>query len=378
MKVLILSCNTGGGHNSAGQAMKERLELDGHYVVMLDFLKLANELTAKVVGDAYVNIAKYTPNFFHFIYDVGMAISSSKRKSPVYFANSHMAKYLKNYLENNHFDIILMPHLYPAETITYMKKNNMPLPKTIAISTDYTCIPFWEETNCDAYVVAHEDLIGEYVKRGIPQNKIYPLGIPVKENFNHHNNTAMAKKKLHLPTNKPMHLIIGGSMGFGKIQNFTSGLNKECKSKEEIVVICGNNKKLKSMLDNEFRDNKNIKILGFTDKVNEYMSASDVIYTKPGGLTSTEVININKPLVHTNPIPGCETSNVNFFAKRKMSVSANSINEQIKKGRTLIYNKKLREKMICAQKKNVKANAAYDIERLMLKLCDSNTIKESN
>lgn len=62
-----------------------------------------------------------------------------------------------------------MPHLYPAETITYMKKHNMLPVKAVAIGTDYTCIPFWEETNCDYYIIPHEDLADEYIKRGVPK-----------------------------------------------------------------------------------------------------------------------------------------------------------------------------------------------------------------
>ena len=55
-------------------------------------------------------------------------------------------------------DVLVMPHLYPAETITYMKRKGMKLPLTVAVMTDYTCIPFWEETDCDYYVMSHEAL----------------------------------------------------------------------------------------------------------------------------------------------------------------------------------------------------------------------------
>ena len=72
-----------------------------------------------------------------------------------------------------------MPHLYPAETITYMKRKGMKLPLTVAVMTDYTCIPFWEETDCDYYMIPHESLIPEIVKRGIPEEKLVVTGIPV-------------------------------------------------------------------------------------------------------------------------------------------------------------------------------------------------------
>lgn len=53
----------------------------------------------------------------------------------------------------------------------------------VAIGTDYTCIPFWEETDCDYYVIPHEDLIDEFAKRGVPREKLLPWGIPVRQNF---------------------------------------------------------------------------------------------------------------------------------------------------------------------------------------------------
>ena len=76
-----------------------------------------------------------------------------------------------------------MPHLYPAETLTWMKRSGDALPVTFAIATDYTCIPFWEETDCDFYVVPSEALSGEFVERGVPAGKLLPLGIPVSSAY---------------------------------------------------------------------------------------------------------------------------------------------------------------------------------------------------
>lgn len=374
MKVLILSCNTGEGHNVAGKAMKEALEKEGHKAVMLDYMKLSSDKTSKVVGGAYINIAKYTPHFFYLLYRAGIKISSDKRKSPVYYANSLMAKHLNKYLEENKFDIILMPHLFPAETMTYMKKKKMINQKTITISTDYTCIPFWEETECDAYVIPHERMMDEYIQRGIPKEKLYPLGIPVRQDFYTKEEMRKAKKKLNLNIDKPMYLIMSGSMGFGKIQLFTIELNRQCKDGEQIVVICGNNKKLKKLLEKEFKNKTNVYIIGYTDKISLYMDAADVIYTKPGGLTSTEVIVKNRPLVHTAPIPGCETKNMEFFMENGMSVHSKKIADQIKQGRTLLYNDEIRNNMLESQKENAKLNAAKDVIELMNTLID----KEDN
>jgi processive 1,2-diacylglycerol beta-glucosyltransferase len=374
MNVLILSCNTGEGHNIAGKAMKEALEMEGHGSVMLDYMKLSSVRTSKAVGGAYINVAKYTPHFFYFLYKAGLKVSSPKRKSPVYYANSLMAKHLKKYLEENDFDVILMPHIFPAETITYMKRKKMINQKTIAISTDYTCIPFWEETECDAYIIPHERMMDEYIKRGIPKDKLHPLGIPVRQTFLIKENMKKAKKDLNLDIDKPMYLIMSGSMGFGKIQLFTFDLNRQCKDGEQIVVICGNNKNLRRVLEKQFKNQSNVYIVGYTDIISTYMDAADVIYTKPGGLTSTEVIVKNRPLVHTSPIPGCETKNMEFFMEKGMSLHSKKISKQIEQGKTLLYNDEIRENMLENQRKNAKKSATKDIIKLMSTLIN----KEDN
>ena len=207
MKILILSCDTGEGHNSAGRAVKEAAEQKGHTVKMLDMFLLSGKRTSHAVAGAYVGIVKHIPFFFGFIYKLGMLISSSRRKSPVYFANALLGKKLASYIEENHFDIVVTPHLYPAETMTYMKKKKLLHIPAVAVGTDYTCIPFWEETNLDYYVIPHEDLIPEYIKRGVPKEKLLPYGIPVRQDFCSNASKDAAREKLHLPLDVPMFLV---------------------------------------------------------------------------------------------------------------------------------------------------------------------------
>ena len=158
MKILILSCDTGEGHNAAGKAVKEAAELRGHNVDMIDMFLLSGKKASHAVGGAYVNIVKHTPRLFGFIYKVGMLITSDHRKSPVYYANALMAKKLSAYIAKHGYDAVVTPHLYPAETLTYLKKKGLLQIPAIAVETDYTCIPFWEETELDYYVTPHEDL----------------------------------------------------------------------------------------------------------------------------------------------------------------------------------------------------------------------------
>ena len=125
MKFLILSCKTGGGHDSAANALKYQFEKMGHEAFVFDYLTLAGEKVAKRVANAYVNTVKMAPYVFGVLYKLGMYVSKHSKESPIYKINKKMAKYLIPYLEEHHYDAIIMTHLFPAETLTYMKKENV-------------------------------------------------------------------------------------------------------------------------------------------------------------------------------------------------------------------------------------------------------------
>lgn len=135
-------------------------------------------------------------------YKLGMVISKITRKSLVYYVNGRMAKYLNKYLKDNPVDVLIMPHIYPSETIAYMKHKGMKLPLTVAVMTDYTCIPFWEETDADYYIIPHESLTDVFVKRGLPKEKLIPLGIPVSRICRREISKEDAREKLGLSTEK--------------------------------------------------------------------------------------------------------------------------------------------------------------------------------
>ncbi|MDO5423517.1 MAG: glycosyltransferase [Eubacteriales bacterium] len=346
--ILILSCSTGGGHNAAGYAIQEQFEAAGYPVTMMNYMDLAGKHVSSLVDNSYVNLVKKSPKAFGVLYKAGMLVSSSKHHSPVYYANAAVAKYLKEYLEEHPADIIFATHLYAAETLTYLKKQ-MKLPLTVAIATDYTCIPFWEETDCDAYVIPHKDLAAEYVARGLPKEKLYPLGIPVSLKFRRRWQDSETRSELELPPHGNLWLLMGGSMGFGHLQELAEAIEGQLREEESLVVICGSNQKMKAQLEAHFAGKEQIRIVGKTDQVAAYMAISAVVYTKPGGLTSTEAAVSRCPLVHTEPIPGCESENLRYFTERGMSVAADTPKEQAVLGRKLIDDSVMREKMNFAQ-----------------------------
>ena len=361
MKALILSCNTGGGHNSAGRAIAEAMIQQGDEAYVMDYLTLAGEGVSRLVGDGYIHIVKKTPKLFGLVYKLGMLVSRLTRKSPVYYVNGRMAKYLDQYMRENPVDVVVMPHLYPAETITYMRRKGMHLPLTVAVMTDYTCIPFWEETDCDYYIVPHEKLMKPCIRRGLKAEKLIPLGIPVSRICRREISKEEAREKLGLLPGKKYILVAGGSMGAGDMKKMVKCLEKNTNTKEELIIVCGNNTKVENQLKKSFGKNGRIHILGYTTQMSLYMKACDVLFTKPGGLTSTEGAVAEIPIVHTEPIPGCETANRRFFQKLGMSASGLGVRGQVDAGIHLLYDEESARKMKEAQRMNINKLAADEI-----------------
>ena len=353
MKILILSCNTGEGHNSAGKAVMEAALLRGHEVEFMDLMLLGGKTVSRMVSGAYISIVRHIPAFFSLLYKVGGRISSNTRKSPVYYANSLLAGRLDRYIKEHSFELILTPHLYAAEVLTCLKHRGLLSVPVIAIGTDYTCIPFWEETDCDCYIV--------------PQ-RLFPLGIPVKQDFSAQKNFSLARKLCRLPSDAHVYLVMSGSMGFGKVNFLVAELIRKLETDEYVVVICGNNRRLRQILQTAFGKNPQVRILGFTDHVPTYMDASDVIFSKPGGLTSTEAAVRQIALVHTNPIPGCETKNLSFFTSHGMSVTARTVHGQVALGRRLMKHEDARIEMQKQQKNCIPHDSAVEICRLAEKI----------
>ncbi len=370
MRILILSCNTGEGHNAAGRAIVEQARQMGHEAELLDMMLLKGRLTSRIVGGGYVAIVKHTPWLFEALYWAGGKITSARRKSPVYWLNTFMGKRLAAYLAEHPADVLVTPHLYPAETFTYMKKHGMLSQKAVAVATDYTCIPFWEETDCDYYVIPHVDLMDEYMDKGVPEDRLVPLGIPVRPAFAHKKSREEARRICNLPADTPVYLVMGGSMGFGRIQFFVSELRRTSDRGEHMVIICGKNRRLKRILELEFGGDERVHILGYTENIYDYMDACDVVFTKPGGLTSTESAVKNIPMVHTAPIPGCETKNLAFFTSRHMSAAGRKMQEQIAAGRELLYTQESRQRMEEAQRQHVNPHAAGQIVALLERITE--------
>lgn len=379
MEALILSCGTGGGHNSAGEALEEALLRRGHSVCMQNPYDLCGKNLSQRINQVYIQIAQRVPALFGVVYVLGNLYRRLPFRSPVHYANRRMVGRMEAYLSEHSYDVVLMPHLFPAEILTNLRRQGKPVPKTIFVGTDYTCIPFTEETECDAYVIPAEDLKEEYVGWGIPEEKLFPLGIPVRQAFAEAAERDAQTARRSASDGGRYLLISGGSIGAGKLEQVIRTLlnSRLCFGKNgvRLVVVCGNNQKLYRRLRKKYGGR--IKLLAHTDRMAEYMSAADVFIGKPGGLSSTEAAAVGAPLIHVSPIPGCEICNERYFARHGMSVPVRNIRRDLCKTVEALLAGRHVERLRKNQRRCVDPKSAEKICRLAEELTGASNLTKS-
>ena len=188
------------------------------------------------------------------------------------------------------------------------------------------------------------------ISKNIDNSKIFSTGIPISSKFLQQYNKKEILNKYKLEENKKTILFFGGGeFGLGKtktIQIFED-LVKNFDN-IQIIAIAGKNEKMKAQFESiveKFQKQNSIKILEYTNEVPELMSISDLVVSKPGGLTTSESLASNLPMIIINPIPGQEEENAEFLEKNGTGIwirKNDSANEIFK---NLFYNNEKLESM---------------------------------
>ena len=335
-KVLIMSASTGGGHNRAARAIKEELEsrtIDNMSIEceIVDSLKLVNNTMDKVISRGYEKSALYTPKAYGSVYRFSVTTIASKNEFKTNPLTSLMARKFKHLLNESTPDLIIGTHPFPMIALSTLKKNNnihslsrsesfykstkVDIPPMISVLTDYTTHSTWIQNEIDYYIVGHEYVKELLIYEGVDSEKVKAFGIPVEKSFLSHRDRETVLTELGLSPEKLTVLLMGGSFGAGNIKETLEDLIAIDRD-FQILVITGRNEhlkdKLSKMLDSTIH-NKNICLLGYTNKMNDILASIDVLISKPGGLTTTEALLNDVPMIVPYFIPGQEEENLDFL-----------------------------------------------------------------
>ncbi len=369
MDALILTCGTGGGHNSAAAAIAEELEKRGHHAMIQDPYALKSSKLALNIGKMYAAVVRFCPKFFGFVYNLGEIYRRLPIHSPVYAGNKRIAVPLEKFIREGDFNVIFSTNLFPEMMLAAVREKGADLPPVIFISTDYTCIPFAEEGKCDYCIIPSARLTDTFVKYGFDKDRLLPFGIPVREQFRHPADRDKAVRRLELNVKRRYYMLMGGSIGAGHLKRYGRIISKYMIQHPEVdlIIICGNNDKLYQKLINLCEGHDRAIIIQQTDRVADYMAASDVLISKPGGLSSTEAAVTGVPLIHIAPIPGCESKNRKFFSETGMSIAVLT-GRQLFKALDRCRDERVKTEMLAVQRQEINPHAAEEICDLAIQL----------
>jgi processive 1,2-diacylglycerol beta-glucosyltransferase len=359
LKILILSCSTGEGHNSAAKAIMDSLVAKGAECEFIDPICFKSEKRMKTVSALYNNLIRKAPWFFGIIYKLGEIYDFLHLPSPVAYANSKYSEPFSNYIEEKGFDAVVSTQLFAMQAmVAVRKKHGVEIP-VYCVMTDYTVIPFHKDTKTlDLQFASTEKGKNTLVKKGFSEDRICVSGIPVNPKFNIDMTKSEAKIKLGIPENKKVITILSGGAGCGNMVRLCKKMDKALDAEHLICVLPGKNEKLKSKLEKEFGKNEKVKVVGFTKDTHIYMKASEVVLSKPGGLTSTEIAVANRPFVHLKAIPGCESYNIKYFTASGLSLPGKTINSAVKQTLRLLNDAELSEAIMQKQREYIPNDSA--------------------
>ncbi len=323
MKILILTASTGGGHKRAAAALEAKIkELSPDTgVKVVDAMKVIGKAYDKTVCGGYHFMATKIPKVYGECYKI------TDRKSVMYEAvmrsNTLMSNKLLDTIDEFEPDIVLICHPFVTTMISKLRRQGKTDVKAISLITDYDAHRTYIVPNIDAYVLAEPQMAEKLEKvYGVEKELIYPLGIPIFDRFTQPFDKAEICKREGLDPSIPTVLLMAGSFGVTSVLDFYKSLAQKQKNMQ-FIIITGRNIKLFAHLEkliDELCTQENTKLLYFVKNVEDYMHISDLIVTKPGGLTVTESLACSLPLAIYSAFPGQERDNATFLLREKAAV----------------------------------------------------------
>lgn len=372
-KILIFYGSYGGGHLSAAKSIKECIEKNytDTDVVMLDCIEYVNKIINKLTTKAYADMAKNA----HWIWKQ-LYYNSEKNGALARIGNAVnrlMAIKLNKLFKNGAPDLIISTHPFSSQMCAILKSKGKINSQIATILTDYAPHRQWLEKPeyVNYFFVAHDGMVEDLVKRGIDRNKIYSTGIPLSNRFLAHYDKDGILKEFGLAKNKATVLFFaGGEYGFGKDTTFNilKTIIEEFDNLQ-VVAIAGKNVKMQAKFETLIKETDSedtVKVLSYTNKVPELMSISDIVISKPGGLTTTESLASGLPIIVINPIPGQEEENAEFLEQKGVGIwlkKNDNIKEKLRE--ILSSTEKIKEMKINARLLS-KKNSTADICKILL------------
>lgn len=371
-KVLIFYGSYGGGHLSASNSIKEYI--DNNYkdieTTLVDCVEYVDHNFNKITTTAYNEMAKKMPWAWKKVYTKSKKGAFSKFS---HTSNKLMALKLKKFFETTEPDLIICTHPFASQMCAYLKRKGTINCTLATVMTDYIPHPQWltDSEYMDYYFVAHAEMKYELVRSGISESKVFATGIPLSNRFLKSYNKEETLHYFGLqPGKKTVLFFAGGEFGLSQSRTYKI-LDTMAKKFHniQIIAIAGKNKKMQKNFEeivDEYNKQDSIKVLSYTNKVPELMSISDMVLTKPGGLTTTESLASGLPIIVINPIPGQEEENAEFLESQNLAIWIRKKDDVEEVLKNIFNDPTLMRKMKIKARLFAKKNSTKDICTILL------------
>ncbi|HEY1868935.1 MAG TPA: glycosyltransferase [Candidatus Cybelea sp.] len=359
------------GHVSAANAVAAALRriepaAKTHVVDSYDYAAL---VVSRVVSDGYLRMVKTIPQLYRYIYHRAERATEVGRFRT--WAHQFTAGNLRPLLLSMRPDAVVCTHAFPCGAMAEYKSLFPDAPPVVAIVTDFAVHGFWIHERVDRYVVATETMRDAIVARGIAKEAVAVTGIPVRREFAYCEEPRRAlRERLDLPHDRRIVLLMGGGLGIAPIESMLGALVPVREALAAVVLAGRNARAARRLSEAAERLDFPVRALGFVDNVYDYMHAADLLVTKPGGLTTSEALVAQLPMVLCRPLPGQEERNARVLVESGAAIRSRSIDELPILVETLLRDRTRRERAVAAARQMGRPNAAAEAAAMIAGMVD--------
>jgi processive 1,2-diacylglycerol beta-glucosyltransferase len=378
MKVMILYANAGNGHRRAAEALAAICEHDGRFqeVRLIDALEYTNKVFEELYATLYIEAVKKAPTLWAYAFDeTDQPWKKEKGRMLLHRLNGlPLAREIKKFQP----DLCLCTHFMPADIISTLLRKDKISTDLVVVVTDYYVHATWMEPYVTRVYVAKEESREQLIRLNFPPKRVKTLGIPIDPLFETPGNRDELCQKHGIDPARPLVLLSAGAFGVmtgSDMAHMVSRITSPC----HLVVVCGNNMKLKDQIEAHIRahpvENITYHTLGFTTEIHEWMAMATLFIGKPGGLSTSECLALGLPMVIWNPIPGQETFNSIYLLENGAAIAPDSVSTLSYRIDELLKNPERLQRMRDAAKALGRPHAARDIVNDAIEHLDEGVVR---
>lgn len=357
------------GHQRAADAVREALSLltPSWETAGVDAFSYAYPRAGKIIARTYLEILRHTPILWDYMYDNPDVVLATREVRDL--LNLVSLPKMRRLLKQHNPRALVCTQAVPCSVFAAEKRRGKLHIPLIAVLTDFAAHSYWVHPEVDLYCVASEESKRYLVQNGISASKIVLTGIPVSPSFLRRVPKEQACAEFDIDPSRPTVLVMGGSQGLGPLEELVQQLHA---SSYQCLITTGVNRALFRSLHKRYEKDRRVRIFGYTNMVGTLMDASDLLITKPGGLTSSEALAKGLPMIITNPIPGQEERNARFLLKHGVAEQADEPKEIARLTQNLLHHPVKLKRMMEKTKSVAYPYAAMEVARHVFGLISAN------